>query len=141
MTVQIIQISPLDLLQRHVGLLMTGDYDAGLVERQIASDTEVQVNDALQFGLVIDVAENVLVFGRAEQLVAVRIEDDLVDCIVEAVRHLVQFGVNRIASIRTARTAGVVAAAGRTGAAGVRRNTADEFELLQLPKADRSVHT
>ena len=125
MIVQIIQIPPLDLLQRHVGLLMAADDDAGLVEGQIASDTEVQVHDAVQFGLVIYIAENILVFGRGEQLVAVRIEDDLVDRIVEAVRKLVQFGVDRVASIRTARTAGVVAAAGRTGVAGVRRDPAD----------------
>ena len=89
MIVQIIQIPPLDLLKRDVGLLMAADDDAGLVEGQIASDAEVQVHHAVQFGLVADVAENVLVFGRTEQLVAVRIEDDLVDRIVEAVRQLV----------------------------------------------------
>lgn len=140
MIVQIIQIPPLDLLKRDVGLLMAADDDAGLVEGQIASDAEVQVHHAVQFGLVADVAENVLVFGRTEQLVAVRIEDDLVDRIVEAVRQLVQFAVDRIASIRTARTAGVVAATGGARVARVRRHPADQLELFQLPKADRSVH-
>ena len=120
---------------------MTTDNDAGLVKGQIASDAEVQVHHAVQFGLVANIAENVLVFGRAEQLVAVRIEDDLVNGVVEAVRQFVQFGVDRIASVRTARTAGVVAAAGRTGAAGIRRHATDKLELLQLPETDRTVHT